>query len=42
MVEELLNIEHFFTKNSFKSKLKYIVEFVGIFDIFGRPLVSRM
>jgi hypothetical protein len=42
MVEELLNIEHFFTKNPFKSKLKYIVEFVGTFGIIGRPLVSRM
>jgi hypothetical protein len=42
MVEELLNIEHFFTKNPFKSKLKYILEFVGTLGMIGRPLISRM
>ncbi len=42
MVEKLLNIDQFFTENSFKLKLKIIEEFGHAFGIVGKPSMSRI
>ncbi len=42
MVEKLLNIDQFFTENSFKLKLKIIEEFGHAFGTVGKPSMSRI
>ncbi len=39
-MEKLLNIELFFTENSFKSKLKNIGQFGHILDLLGKLLLQ--
>jgi hypothetical protein len=41
-VEKLFNVEYFFMKKSFKSKLKIIGEFGHTLDIVGKPLVNKI
>jgi hypothetical protein len=41
-MEKLLNIEQFFTTNSFKSKLRIIGEFGHTLGIIGNSSVSRI
>jgi hypothetical protein len=40
MVEKLLNIEYFFTENSFKSKLKNIGQFGHTLDFVGKTFID--
>jgi hypothetical protein len=42
MVEKLLNVEHFFIENSFKSKQKFLGEFGHSLGIVGKPLMNRI
>jgi hypothetical protein len=42
IVGKLLNIKHFSSKKSFKSKLKKLGEFGHVLDNIGKSLLSRI